>query len=391
MKEHRKIKPWFQFLIFILLMFLFEPNIFVKYSLLNNIFIGGTVCGFVLIILLLICNECKISKSVFLLILWRIVAMISTIVVSGDVLKCGYHSIIYITLFLFIEYFKSKNLLNEFFSILLKLFFTYMIINLITYIKYPNGMYDTGTHTTLYFLGVRTRFTEYALATILLSIINFYNKKISRIKLVTIVLISCLNIFLPKVSTGVVGLILIPICYCIFNKFYGKRRNVNFRFLTLIALAFTIAIVFFRVQNLFSFLIENVLQKDLTLTNRTLIWDNAFSYILKGNLFIGNGYVNDGNFISYGIRIWQAHNQFLQSIYETGIIGTIIFYGYIRECFSKVNREVTKLDLILVSFLFSFLIMMITEIYAYYLPFYVIAMCCQFKNEIVNAGEKNEK
>lgn len=42
-----------------------------------------------------------------------------------------------------------------------------------------------------------------------------------------------------------------------------------------------ISIVIFRIQYIFSFIIENILGKTLTLSSRTIIWDKALALIGK--------------------------------------------------------------------------------------------------------------
>ena len=380
---------------FVLLLLLFEPNIFVKYTLINGIYIFGAVISFFIILIIYIRKRVQISKILIPIIAWRVSALITTIVAkNGDVLKCGYQSLILISLFMYAGLYAKNDNIDEFINYLMKLFGIYLIINLITYIYFPKGLYDTGTHTQLYFLGIRTRFTEYAIAEILLAYLNYRMKKIGFIKLVFYIAISTANIILPSVATAMTGVLLIVLNYIILGRIFVGKENYSFKSLFFISLGIVILIVFFRIQNVFSFLIVDVLHKSLTLTNRIYIWDNAFIFIKKGNLLFGNGYVNDGNFIPYGVRVWQAHNQLLQLLYEVGIIGTLAFYYSIFQSFEKIKRKIDKNDILIVSVLFAFLIMMTTEIYSYYIAFYVVVICCFYKNGIhehIEGRLKNEE
>lgn len=92
-----------------------------------------------------------------------------------------------------------------------------------------------------------------------------------------------------------------------------------------------ILIVIVRVQNVFAWLIVGILHKNLTLTNRTVIWDNALGSIKKRPLF-GYGVQNTVNlFYTYIFRIgkpavnswFSAHNQVIQTLYESGIVSMI--------------------------------------------------------------------
>ena len=92
-----------------------------------------------------------------------------------------------------------------------------------------------------------------------------------------------------------------------------------------------ILIVIVRIQNIFAWLIVGILHKNLTLTNRTVIWDNALGSIKERPLF-GYGVQNTVNlFYTYIVRqgkptvnTWfSAHNQVVQTLYESGIVSMI--------------------------------------------------------------------
>ena len=81
---------------------------------------------------------------------------------------------------------------------------------------------------------------------------------------------------------------------------------------------------------------------------------------------------------------WQAHNQLLQSLYETGIFGSILFYWLFYKSLKKLNQESIekKYKIITGSVLFAFIIMMITEIYGYYPPFYISLLIAYYGDNI---------
>lgn len=92
-----------------------------------------------------------------------------------------------------------------------------------------------------------------------------------------------------------------------------------------------ILIVIVRIQNIFSWLIVGILHKNLTFTNRTVIWDNALGSI-KGRPLFGYGIQDTVNlFYTYILRpgkptvnSWfSAHNQVIQTLYESGVISMV--------------------------------------------------------------------
>ena len=69
------------------LIFLFEPNIFVKYNILNMFYIGGIVLVFIIILLAYIKKGEKISKLFLILLIYRLSILLPTIIYGGDILK----------------------------------------------------------------------------------------------------------------------------------------------------------------------------------------------------------------------------------------------------------------------------------------------------------------
>lgn len=346
---------------YIICIFLLEPTIFIKFKITNYIYIIFAVIIFAYLIYVYVKKKEKIDYFFIILILYRVLIIIPTIVNSGDILKVGYISIIMIDIFLFFKI-NIKNSNYEIVHILSNIFIFYLLVNLVTIIKFDNGIIEN-----LYFLGIRTRFTDYAFPGMLLTVMDYKLNNVNRFQTVLKIIIILLNIIIPKVSTAYVGLAL----FIILAFTLKKIRNIkilNYNVFITLALVLNISIVFFRIQNIFSFIIVDLLGKNLTLSGRTFIWDASYEY-LKENLLLGNGLNNlNGNFI-YFHGWWQAHNQFLQQLYESGIFGTILLIIALYYTGKNINKSVNKN--IYISFMFAFCIMMITEIYAYYVTFYL--------------------
>lgn len=85
---------------------------------------------------------------------------------------------------------------------------------------------------------------------------------------------------------------------------------------------------------LVSYVIEDLLGKNLTLTNRTLIWGMVVDGFLNSPI-IGNGvrettslfYISE----QYTKGYMSAHNQILQSLYETGILFLYLLFLFLMN------------------------------------------------------------
>lgn len=384
----KNMKKSFNYIInFVLILSLFEPTLFVKYKYLNIIFIVGACVSLFFAIYKLIKIK-KINIITCELIILRILYLANTIINNGDILKVGYQSLIFIALFIYAEIYYRQKRLNVFLSIISKICRIYLLINIVTFVLFPNGLY--AYEENIYFLGYRTRFTEYAFLLLMLSIIENYINP-NRKKLLFSLSLIILNILLPHISTAIVGLIVTIIFFFLF--FYNEKK-INFKFLFWIALIVNLLIVIFRIQTLFSFFIENILHKTVSLTYRTVIWDMSYPYIFDTNFLWGHGYPINGNFILWEKIYWQAHNQILQLLYEVGLIGTIIFFHICYMVYNKLeknyNKQKSKIFITIALVLCAFLIMMITEIYGYYIPFYVVLIIGYFCDGISKRNIEKE-
>lgn len=107
--------------------------------------------------------------------LWRLLIFIPTLNHSGEIVKWGYQSIVFDGLHLLIKnYICDKNA----FRIVYEMIFSYVLINILLMIIYPNGIFP---QYGIYFLGIITRFTEFSIALMYISLI-YYNEYSSKNK-----------------------------------------------------------------------------------------------------------------------------------------------------------------------------------------------------------------
>ena len=370
-----------------LILVLFEPTIFVKFNKANMIFIIGALMSFSYALMIIIKKNEKISKYLILFVLFRVILIFTTIIRHGDILKVGYQSVITVALFMYGIIFKEKKEIDRLIDILVKIFALYLFVNIILYIAFPKGLYTE--REGIHFLGIRTRFTEYAIVFIMLCVIDYKLKNIGLKKFVVYIIIAMLNIILPTIATAIIGITIMSITYMILAK---SKIKIDYKMLLIIGIIINCLVVFCRIQNIFSSIIENVLNKSITLTGRTEIWDLSYEYIFNKNIIFGNGYPENGNFVFWRVQLWQAHNQILQILYEAGLVGSILFYYMWISLMGKLNYNQNKNECIYIiaSTTFAFSIMMTTEIYYYYIPFYVLWLVSYYSKDISTKCKERE-
>ena len=353
---------------FFLLLFLFEPNIFVKYSIMNSIYILGGMISFIYCIYIFIRYNKGISPFLIVLLIYRLLLFIPTFMYKGDIIKWGYQSIIIMTIGMLTSVCLKDNP-KQFIKNIKNIFMLLLVINITLYLIIPNGLYVRGR---IHFLGIRTRFTDYAYTALLLIILDRYMNKANFIVYSFSFFIILLNILMPSIATAIVGVLIFLSVFFLAKKLNFLIRLITLKNVFIISIILNISVIFFRVQTYFSSFIKNFLNKDVSLTGRTEIWDLSYKYILEHPI-IGHGLRNDGNFVLWKNSFWQSHSQVLQFLYEGGIPLVILMIILILMIARKVDKyKGSKLSLLFSTFLLGFFVMMISEIYFYYPPIYIV-------------------
>lgn len=362
-----KKTTFYSILYFLILLPFFKPPYFgVTLQSINQIYnVAQIISAF--IVSFLVIRQKKLSKLSIYIIIFEVIIIVSTIINDGSLKSCILDAIQTIVLCMLVDYgikYNKKALLKG----LLLIFELLITINLITIILYPNGMYinPISGYKENWFLGFDNSHIVYIMLGITISVIYsyIYYKKLT-FRTYYLVFISIITIIIRWTATGVVGIGLLFI-YLILRAIINKFKFFNIKNYSLITLISFLGIVIFRVQNYFSYLIVDVLKKDLTFTGRTYIWDKTI-YFIKQFPYIGCGYL-DGLLRQYKYHIWgavHAHNQILEIFYLGGItlsiVTIIIVIFMIKKLLQYRTYKVTKF----VSWIiFIFMIMMLTEVYS---------------------------
>ena len=257
------------------------------------------------------------------------------------------------------------------------------MINIITYVFVPKGLYGGK----LYFLGIRTRFTDYSIALIALVFIERAISNIKKSRFILIITIALLNIILPFIATAIIGVVVFGIMLIILNK--GVK--ISNKTIVTVFIIINILVVGFRIHTIFQGIIEDVLGKTMSLSGRTDIWDKSFA-IIKDKMWFGHGYNNDGCFVMINNLLRQAHNQLLQGLYDGGIVSTVVFLGLLYSVAQKLDHNKgNQVNYIITSILSAYYLMMISEIYAYYPQFFVILIIGYNIHKIVKSKEVEDE
>ena len=249
---------------------------------------------------------------------------------------------------------------------LFQVLFVWNIINLILFVALPNGIVMSSYYSNkIHFLGTKNGFTGYLEPLLVLALIVRKHQYCSRITFSLGFFVGLITALVSDSSTG-----LISVAVLLIFVLFQERKNVDikkYKRYMIALIAISIAVAFFRIQNYFSFIIEEFFGKSADLTNRTVIWDAAIKKILESP-FIGSGLNQYTGSILIGRTYYYSHNMILELLVSSGIIGLLLYLNFILSAFKNYFRKRNGIGLesaydinIAVGGLISFLITAITE------------------------------
>lgn len=330
--------------------------------------------SFFVILLLFIKNK-NFSKIIIFIVLYLFIIFFSTIVNYQSVGTIFYYIITVLGLCLITDY-GIRNHTKEYLTALAIILNFLMIINFITIILYPNGMYINATkYKQNWILGYKNSHILYLLPCVVVNfVLAFKNKQNLDLKSYVIFAICFISILLVNSSTGIVGMMII-LLYIIFRKFADRIKLINSYSSLFIYLVSFVSIMILKIQNLFKFLIVDVLKKDLTFTGRTYIWDSVLKSI-KTKPLLGYGNVT----YQYNKYIFTTHNTILDILYKSGVLGLVTYIIILFETSKTlyINRD-DKTSKFLSVVLLAYFVIMLTEAYNISYYFFILVICSNIK------------
>jgi len=370
----------------IALSFFKVPYLMINFSIINEVYFGLQII-FLFLFLIFNLKEKKMSKGLAFILIFL---LFNSIISFG---KTNFSTIITNFVSVFGLCLVVNNSIKKYFCNFLKGFkyalLLLLLLNLITMFLYPKGLYhNMGNNSSQnWFLGYKNSFILYIYPLIVFSYFDtmlFKNKKISKFDIVSFIL-SFITVLKANSSTSLVGLGVLLMFITTPRLFNNTRvfNSMNYLY-SYIGLFFTIVV--FKLQNIFSFLIEDILHKDLTFTGRIYIWDYALKNI-SSNLLFGHGDKNFSYILSSGTAVKSTHNQILQIIYNYGIISLSFFIFILFITMKNLKKEKNNnISKFLSLCIFIWFIMMITESYDLQYFLYLIVFANNI-DSIINLKE----
>lgn len=216
---------------------------------------------------------------------------------------------------------------------------SYVIINTMTVLLFPNGMYASSMYTMNFFLSYRTAwFIFYLEATFLCLLSNeLYPSKSKRRWLLFVLFCEYLSMIIVWTATGLFCITLGLLLILLWKQNRFKVFSLKTIMLAEIALFF--GIVVFQMQEKFAFIIVNILKKDITFSQRVRIWNNAIDAV-RNSLWIGYGSMDASkaaSILGYGVN--HAHCYYLNTTLYFGVVGLGLGLATIYYAFSSRKKD----------------------------------------------------
>ena len=272
-------------------------------------------------------RKIQINKIIVVISLFELSIILSTLrapITNINIFTVVFQGMSSIVFCLYVQFMIRINMKNCV-RVLYDLCEILIYINVLSSVFFANGLYNQSDNFDVkhyYFLGHQNQMGYYSLFALTLGTIRkqidsadeYSGKRLYLLMAISI--FYCLRVW-SVTSIISVGMMIILLLYNDFSR-HGFRLPVIISFLINIV----IFILFVVEQNFgfFSFLIQNVFHRNMTLSSRSFIWQSAFNaFLLEPIWGWGSGYGRE----LFGFQ--TAHNRYLNILFTQGITGMLIF------------------------------------------------------------------
>lgn len=287
-------------------------------STLNLLWYTGAVFTFLYAFINIVYNH-KFNKLDLITFLFYLFLLIPTLLNEGDLDNYIKEFIQFITLYYVMKFGLEKN--PKKFINIYTMYITFLVIinTLSAIIFYPNSMFRDNNNPIFFMGGDNTSVRLY-----IISILFCFMNKYIKHKRMTIPVIPLLNLFIFAIVRDLGGgkicfaILLLSILYLIYGANIPKKIVKNVILINIIL--FFILVISNKIS-LFKFIIVDVLHRNLSLTDRTVIWNITIEKIMNKPI-MGYGMIDGLTFqgmLPYITGI-NAHNTYLMILFDGGII-----------------------------------------------------------------------
>ena len=357
-------------LMFVLLFPLIEPAFFQTFEIVHMLYNIGKIAVFLLFFLTYIIKRKFPSKVIILMGLMLGFMMLACKFGRGNINSTLNAYLPYLVIMMWLDLYMQQDLKGTL-KVFVFLLDVYAILDFISLIVFPNGLYISrsyqATDYVCWFLGYKNPQVRFLLPYIALLLIrdNVFYKKTTKLSYIKIVFIIFITLKL-KSTTGLIGAVLFLTLNFIFGskkisklKYY-VLKILNIKIIYILIAILAVLMIFFGIQNNFAFFIEDILHKDVDLTDRIYVWNTVID-VVKDKVVLGEG-VMYAELSREVVGASHAHNYFLNTVYNGGIISLVLLSIIWLITGKESNKYIDNYNVRIVVFMsIVFLVMGLTE------------------------------
>ena len=210
-----------------------------------------------------------------------------------------------------------------------------VLLDLLTEIVMPGGLYATDVYSINWFLGYKTQRAVYTFPLIIITCyIDAQTRKRITLKTHLVVWLVLINSFLSQGTVMTVSFLAMYVVFMIADSLTRRRRpfleiiyNVisNYKFVIVVYAAITVILIFVENSALVGF-ISGLFHKGSGISSRNIIWIKVINRIIQSPI-IGIGYLTTQQYtkISGFLEGSNAHNAILTLLVNGGLIAVLMY------------------------------------------------------------------
>lgn len=356
------------------------PSYMTKVSFFNTLF---AIIKIFCTIILLLKKNLKINTNDIVVLLFIAIYSIANIYNGLGIVAVIERYLSWIVITFLIEVYMKKDY-KVFIGYTSTILSCLVIINFISILMNPVNYYNNLTR--VHFLGFDNDNVPVLLLAVYFNIFNIMLNKKGKLVYLSII-IAIISSILVWSANGIIGISMVMLYLLIIRKIWKKGSKVlNLKIYYSIALLFFVLVVLLRVQDHLSFLIQDILNRDLTFTGRTYIWDYAIESISNNKIF-GIGIYDFALRLSR-TGVYHAHCTLLNITFEAGILGLISYFSiWILSVVKSEKYKSNKYIYLTSYFIFIFLIITLVEFYVKDIMFITLIGMIYNLSKLIKRGE----
>lgn len=289
-----------------------------------------------------------ISKTMRVIWLFTLWILMITYIRNGELIEALKVFSAPLILCVYVDQNRNSAKLYKCLSVWKNILLAFVLIDFVTQIVYPNGMYRDSMYSLNWFLGYKTSRLAFSLPLCVLSSISdmYTRKKLTWRSWICYILAIVTLLYsqatAASVTISILSVLIVLICINRKGVFTERlwEKLLNLKIVLIFYAVLSVMVVYIQNSPQIQYVLVNVLHKDPTLTTRTYIWNLCISSLQK-HPFTGLGYLNSLNYqnLTNNMYATSAHNMSLSILISGGLIGLLIYIAIIIVAWKSFNND----------------------------------------------------